>query len=75
MAECIIAMKSQTSAERARRAAAFERIYADVVSIDPSVTRRGCSLGIRLPCSEVDRMKMIMEKKNIPYGDVIGRGV
>lgn len=75
MAECIIAMKNQTSAERARRAAAFERIYADVVSIDPSVTRRGCSLGIRLPCSEVDRMKMILEKKNIPYGDVIGRGV
>ncbi|MBE6626946.1 MAG: DUF3343 domain-containing protein [Ruminococcaceae bacterium] len=75
MAECIIAMKSQTSAERARRAAVFERIYADVVSIDPSVTRHGCSLGIRLPCSEVERMKIVMDKKNIPYGDVIGRGV
>ena len=54
MAECVIAMKSQTAAERARRAAAFERIYADVVSIDPSVTRRGCSLGIKLSCSEVE---------------------
>ena len=75
MAECVIAMKSQTAAERARRAATFERIYADVVSIDPSVTRRGCSLGIKLSCSEVERMKMIMDKKNIPYGDVIGRGV
>ena len=75
MAECIIAMKSQTYAERARRAAAFERIYPDIVSIDPSVTRHGCSLGIKLPCSEIERMKSVMEKKNIQYGDVIGRGV
>ena len=75
MAECIIAMKSQTYAERARRTAVFERIYVDVVSIDPSVTRRGCAYGIRLPCSEVEQMKSVMDKKNIPYGDVIGRGV
>ena len=45
MAECIIAMRSQTSAERARRAAVFERIYVDVVSIDPSVTRNEDSYG------------------------------
>lgn len=73
MAECVIAMKSQTAAERARRAANYERIYTDIVSIDPSVTRRGCAVGIRLSCDDVGRVKSILEKKNIPYGDVIGR--
>ena len=51
----------------------YERIYADIVSIDPSVTRRGCAVGIRLSCDDVGRVKSLLEKKNIPYGDVIGR--
>lgn len=73
MADCVIAMKSQTAAEQARRAANHERIYAEIVSIDPSITRRGCSMGIRLSCAHVDRMKFILERKNIPYGDIVGR--
>lgn len=74
MADCVIALKSQTAAERARRVAMYERIRAEVVSIDPSITRRGCSMGIRLPCSDVERMKTALSKSNIPYGDVIGHG-
>ena len=74
MADCIIAMKSQVAAERARRVAVYERIYAEIVSIDPSVTRRGCQVGLRLSCSEVNNLKNLLEKKNIPYGDIIGRG-
>lgn len=74
MADCIIAMKSQTTAEMARRAAVYERIYAEIVAIDPSITRRGCLVGIRLSCNDINKMKSILEKKNIPYGDIIGRG-
>ncbi|MBE6617771.1 MAG: DUF3343 domain-containing protein [Ruminococcaceae bacterium] len=73
MADCVIAMKSQTAAEQARRAANHERIYAEIVSIDPSITRRGCSMGIRLSCANIDKMKRILERKNIPYGDIVGR--
>ena len=75
MSDCVIAMKSQTIAERARRAAIAERIYAEIVSVDPSITRRGCSMGIRLSCTNIERLKMILDRKNIPYGDIIGRGV
>ena len=69
---CIVAMKSQTAAERARRAAMSEKIYANIVSIDPSVTRHGCSVGISVPCSEVERLKRIFTARGIRYGDVIG---
>ncbi len=75
MPDCIIAMKTRTAAEKARRAAAFEKITADVVSIDPSVTRHGCSVGLRLNCADVDELTELMDKKNIVYGDVIGRGM
>lgn len=73
MADCVIAMKSQTTAEKARRAAASERIHAEVVSIDPSVTKRGCSVGLRLNCGDAERLTTILERKNIAYGDMIGR--
>lgn len=74
MKDCILAMKTQTAAERARRIAVMEKIPAEVVSIDPSVTRRGCSIGIRLPCSLVSDLQKMLDRKNIPYGDVIGGG-
>lgn len=74
MKDCILAMKTQTSAERARRIAVMEKIDAEVVSIDPSVTRRGCSIGIRLPCSQVTALQEMLDRRKIPYGDVIGRG-
>lgn len=74
MTDCILAMKTQTAAERARRIAVMEKIPAEVVSIDPSVTRRGCSIGIRMPCSYISAFQKILDRKNITYGDVIGRG-
>lgn len=74
MKDCILAMKTQTAAERARRIAVMEKISAEVVSIDPSVTRRGCSIGIRLPCAQVSELQEMLDRRKIPYGDVIGRG-
>lgn len=73
MPDCIIAMKTRTAAERARRAAALERIDTQIVSIDPSVTGHGCSVGLRLGCGDVDRTVALLDKRSISYGDVIGR--
>lgn len=73
MTDCILAMKTQTAAERARRIAVMEKIPAEVVSIDPSVTRRGCSIGIRVPCASVNGFLAMLDRRKIAYGDVIGR--
>ncbi|MBE6711739.1 MAG: DUF3343 domain-containing protein [Clostridia bacterium] len=74
MSDCILAMKTRTAAEKARRAAAFAQISAEVVSVDPNVTRHGCSVGLRLNCAEVEELTELLDKKGIVYGDVIGRG-
>ncbi len=73
MSDCILALKSQTLAERARRAALMEKVEAEVVSVDPSITRRGCSVGLKIPCEQVDKVKKTLDRKHIVYGDVIGR--
>ena len=75
MADCILTMKTRTSAEKARRIAALERILTEVVSVDPSMTRHGCSVGLRLNCAEAAAVTALLEKKGIAYGEVIGRGV
>lgn len=73
MSECVIAMQNQTNAERARRAAALIKINAEIVSVDPNFTKRGCSVGIKLRCEDTERLISVLERKKIPYGDIIGR--
>lgn len=74
MADCVIAMKSHTTAEKARRLASSEKIHAEIVSIDPSLTKHGCSMGIRLDCEDVRRLTELLDRRNIAHGDIIGRG-
>lgn len=73
MPDCVLAMKTRTAAEKARRTAAIERIEAEVVSVDPSVTRHGCSVGLRLNCADVEEVTRLLDRKGVVYGDVIGR--
>lgn len=73
MPDCILAIKTRTAAEKARRAAVLERIEAEVVSVDPSVTKHGCSVGLRLRCADVSEVTRMLDRKGIVYGDVIGR--
>jgi len=73
MSDCVIAMKTPTDAERARRIALIDRIPCEIVNIDPSVTKRGCSIGLKFPCHSSDRLINLLERKNISYGDLIGR--
>ncbi len=73
MADCIIAMKSRTTAEKARRIAVSEKMSAELVSVDPSVTRHGCSVGLRLGCADAQRLSELLDRRNIARGDIIGR--
>lgn len=73
MPDCIIAMKTRTAAEYAKRTAASAKINTSVVSVDPSVTRHGCAFGLRLSCDNIDKLTNILDKRNISYGDIIGR--
>ncbi len=74
MAECVISLRSQTVAEKVKRLAAVERIRTEIVSVDPKLTKRGCSVGLRLNCDEINGLIAILEKRKIPYGDIFGRG-
>ena len=72
MRGCVITMKTRTASERAERASQSIGIKCESVSVDPSFTKHGCSVGILVGCGEVDRLLAHLKKKGIPFGEVIG---
>ena len=72
MSECIITMKSVTYAEKAKRAAHSAGLQGQIVSIDPSITKRGCAYGISLPCRDAADLIRLLDRKKIPYGEMLG---
>ncbi len=72
MSECIIPMKSPTAAKRAQRALSASGIKTQLVSIDPTLTRRGCAFGLSLACRESSRGTEVLDRRGITHGEVIG---
>ncbi|MBQ8475241.1 MAG: DUF3343 domain-containing protein [Clostridia bacterium] len=47
-------------------------ISCEVVSVDASLTKRGCSYGISFHAERVDEVKRIFGVKGIDYGEIMG---
>lgn len=75
MNRCIITFRSQTSTLKASRFLKRNGINAEVVSVDPSFTSGGCGWGTAVDCSEIESAKRKLEKKGIPFGDVLSGGI
>ena len=72
MNDCIIAMRSVTIAQKSVKILMSQGISCNTVNIDPSLTNRGCGYGVALPCRLVPEAKLILERKHIEFGDIIG---
>ena len=73
MGECVIPMKSRTEAERGRRMAISNKIGVTVVSVDPSMTLNGCTVGLRVPCEKAAVLARLFDSKDVRHGEIIRR--
>ena len=73
MKDCIIAMRSITLANKAERALRAAGIKTELVSVEPSLTKRGCSYGLNVSCDLVDESEKLLDRRGIGHGEVIGR--
>lgn len=69
---CILTMKSVTHAFRAKSALAARGISADVVSLDPKLTEKGCAYGIRFSCAASAAVERTLTEKALPFGVLMG---
>lgn len=73
MMMCIASIKSVTAAEKARRELLRDGIDCSVVSLDPTLTKRGCAWGISFGCYDTADAKRILRNARVAYGELIVR--
>ena len=69
----MITVETMTLAIKAKRLLNSRGIYAEVTSVDPALTKKGCAYGIKTECETVSRSAELLDAKGIIHGEVIGR--
>lgn len=69
---CILSFKSITAAQNAKSALLSAGITSSVISIDPNITKRGCSYGLSFSSNDKEHVLSILKRKRITYGEVYG---
>ena len=69
---CILTMKTVTQAMKACALLRTRDISCETVSLDPSLSSRGCAYGIGFPDSKKEEVLRLLASRNIPWGEQIG---
>lgn len=67
---CLISIKNLTAAQMAKKALLREGIYSNIVSVDPTLTRSGCSYGLSFNCTEGETARRVLKKASINFGEL-----
>lgn len=71
MRTCIATIPSLNICIRAQKALANEGLYSKIVSVDPSITRRGCAYGIEFSCSDERQIRNILRRAGVSISQII----
>ena len=71
MKTCIATIPSLNICIRAQRALADNGLYCRIVSIDPRLTRRGCTYGIEFSCAEEREIKAALRRAGIGFSQIL----
>ena len=66
---CIAAMRNMTAAIKGRSAVG---IHCAIVSLEPTLTKRGCAYGLSFACAHLERAKSVLSSRRINYGEILG---
>jgi len=72
MTRCIFAISSLTYAMKGQQELNNRSIWSQIVKIDSKMTKKGCAYGIQIECSNLNNVKNLFNKNNIPYSEILG---
>lgn len=72
MTQCIFAISSLTYAMKGQQELHDRAIWSQIVKIDSGMTKKGCAYGIQIECKNLNNVKNIFMKYNIPYSEILG---
>ncbi len=65
MKNCIASMPSLNISIQAQRALGGKGIFSRIVSLDPSMTKKGCAYGIEFSCEMERDVKAVLKRERI----------
>lgn len=65
MKTCIATLTSLNTSIKAQQVLSQSGIYSKIVSLDPSMTPKGCAYGIEFSCSDERLVKSILRAQRI----------
>lgn len=68
---CIFALKSNTFAQKAKRILQINGINSEIIRLEPSLTKNGCSFGISLPCDNLYLSETLLKQNRLNYTEII----
>ena len=69
---CVASMRSMTQAMRAKYALVSDGINCEIVSLPPSLTRRGCAYGIRFECRFENSVRNRLQSLGMRSSEIVG---
>ena len=70
---CIGALGSMTTALKATRVLAKHGIFAEVIGLSATETRRGCAYGISFDCAMLDPLRAVLRNEGIAVSQYLQR--
>ena len=69
---CIAAMRNMTAAIKGRNALEAAGIRCTIVSLEHTLTKRGCAYGLSFACAYLEKAKSVLSSRRINYGEILG---
>ncbi len=67
MERCVITSKSLTSALKAKDILADSAVYANIIKIDPSYSKHGCSYGLEIDCRNKRNAEKMLSASKLQF--------
>lgn len=66
----IISVKNLTAAQIGKKSLMREGIFCEIVSVDPNLTKNGCSYGLSFYDVDKRKVKGVLSGRGITFGEV-----
>lgn len=67
---CLVSLKSMTYAIKAKKVLAKNNINSDIIKLDPGMTQKGCSYGVKFDCINLYVTERVLKENNVNYSQL-----
>ncbi len=67
---CVASVRSMTHAIKAKKALEAYDISAEIIRLEPHMTKKGCAFGVEFSCVNLYTAKDALDNKSVRYSEI-----